>query len=209
MSNLRYVPAQPVAFGGGPCNRLYGLVPGAGPQDPALLIPQGTAVPAQGATFERTPLRPVAATAGAFMFNTYAVDAAPAAAAALAAQAAQVTPYSFGPLTNAAVMGFDAVLAPPALPAELSVPAAPARLVAMGRPWPVAETAVGYVAQQDLAAGRRFLAPVPSGPGCFMPSWPGATTITKQGTWTATPWRGMGWGCGGLGGGGNVCPGLL
>ena len=190
MSLLQYGgPALPVAFGGGPCNRLYTSVPGATPSDPALLIPAGTAAPARGAQFTSWPLQPVAATAGALMYSTFAAPTmAPGPRAEVAADVV-TTPWSFGPLTNSSVMAFDAVA---------SVAPAPARLVNMGRPWPVAETAVGYVAQQDIAAGQGAFAPTPSGPGCFVPSWPGAQHIVSQGTWTATPWRSPLWGCPGL-----------
>ena len=208
MSRLDYPVSTPAAFGGGPCNRLYGIVgTGTSVQDPALLIPAGTAIPAKDADVTLTPLRPIAATAGALMNNLYTImpsSAGQAAEMAARSAASLTTPWSFGPYTNANVMAFDAVpvTAGGGLPA---VPAAQARLVAMGRPWPVAETAVGYVGQQDWSAAGGALAPVPIGPGCFLPSWPGSSVVTGQGTWTATPWVGSAWGCVP---GGGMCPAL-
>ena len=207
MARVEFPVATPAAFGGGPCNRVYGVVgTGASLQDPALLIPPGGAVPAKDAEVTLTPLRPIAATAGALMNNLYTVLPTAGQAAALAERsaAALTTPWSFGPFTNASVMAFDAVPAVPGLGLP-AVAAAQSRLVAMGRPWPVAETAVGYVGQQDWGAARGTLAPVPLGPGCFLPSWPGSSVVTGQGTWTATPWVGSAWGC--IPGGG-LCPAL-
>jgi hypothetical protein len=81
------------------------------------------------------------------------------------------------PLTNAAV---------------LTVPGAwqcPAQMMQRTMPWPVAETAVGYVAAQDaqIIAGGQW----PGTGAGFLPCWPGSSSITSQGTWTATPWTGL------------------
>ena len=62
------------------------------------------------------------------------------------------TPDSFGPLTNADVMAVGAV---PTFPPPALLPVSP-YAVERTMPWPVPETAVGYVAQQDVSAGARF-----------------------------------------------------
>lgn len=181
--------ATPVAFGGGCSNRLYGMQ-NPGPEGgPALLVPAGTTLrpDSQVAT---TMMSPFAATAGALMNSTYIVRDADVARA----QESMVTttPYSFGPLTNSRVVAI------PSTPVSLTEPAVPVTLVDSSRPWPVAETAIGYVAQQDRGAATGLLAPFPTGPGCFLPSWPGSSVITGQGTWTASPWRQPDCGCGRL-----------
>jgi hypothetical protein len=188
-----WVSATPAAVGGGRCNRLYGLAQSTTPGQPAVLLPPGvSSVPTVGSAGPALkPLVPVAATAGALMFNTYAVQEPGLGPGARGCSDCNpwVTTQSFGPLTNAAV---------------LPVRVAPVD-VRLGGWWgregparPVAETAVGYVAQQDWNAQEGTLAPVPTGPGCFMPSWPGSLTTTSQGSWTATPWRRCGLGCPGL-----------
>jgi hypothetical protein len=85
---------------------------------------------------------PYAATAGAFMANTYVLQAPHGPA-----PDPFVTTNTFGPLTNADVVAVGAV--PGGYGAAEPLP--PRVAYARSLPWPVPETAVGYIAQQDLA----------------------------------------------------------